>query len=91
MFGLSNGFIDRLMAWNAASPLSRFDPDKVRQDCDGWFIKWDEYGQYSDYGWQIDHAWPTALGGADTYANKRARHWRGNSRAGGILGGIISK
>ena len=60
-------------------------------DCDGRLIFFEQYGQYSDYGWQIDHAHPSALGGLDVHANKRPRHWRGNSSAGGILGALLSR
>jgi len=34
----------------------------MRIDCDGRMIMWGEYGKYSEYGWQIDHAMPTVLG-----------------------------
>jgi hypothetical protein len=60
-------------------------------DCDGRTIKFAEYGKYSECGWQIDHTMPTGLGGLDVYANKRPRHWRGNSSAGGILGSILNR
>jgi hypothetical protein len=54
-------------------------------DCDGRQILLEEYGQYSMCGWQIDHTIPTALGGPDVPSNWRARHWKGNSEAGGRL------
>lgn len=63
-------------------------PD-VRVDCDGRFIKWSEYGKLSEFGWEIDHIHATILGGPDTPDNTRARHWRGNRSAGGILGGLL--
>jgi hypothetical protein len=60
-----------------------------KRDCDGRFIRWSEYGSYSEYGWQIDHIRPAALGGGDEFANLRARHWRGNSMAGTVLGNAL--
>jgi hypothetical protein len=59
---------------------------EVRIDCDGRYISWSEYGQYTEYGWQIDHILPRSLLGSDSPDNLRARHWRGNSYAGGLLG-----
>jgi hypothetical protein len=73
-------------AWANATPTA--DPS-VRIDCDGLRIKWEEYGKYSPFGWHIDHVNPLALGGLDSSSNLRARHWRGNCRAGGILGSSL--
>jgi hypothetical protein len=76
------------IAWSKAIPMENsFD----RIDCDGRIICWAEYGKKTARGWEIDHATPTALGGADVYGNLRARHWEGNSRAGGILSGLSCK
>ena len=74
-------------AWASATPTA--DPD-VRIDCDGNLIKWSEYGKYTEFGWHIDHAMPLALGGVNGLANLRARHWRGNCGAGGLLGSFLT-
>jgi hypothetical protein len=60
-------------------------------DCDGRRIKKADYGKYTEYGWQIDHVTPTILGGLDIYANKRPRHWRGNSLAGAMVGNALRR
>jgi hypothetical protein len=60
-----------------------------RLDCDDRIICWSEYGKHSALGWEIDHVNPIALGGGDYPANLRARHWIANSRAGGLLGGLL--
>lgn len=91
MFGVSGDLLDRTVAWLAASPIFGSDPNELRQDCDGRLIRWSEYGQYSDFGWQIDHVRPIALGGLDSIGNKRARHWRGNTSAGGLLGQVLGR
>jgi len=78
----------KLIAWNNAAPMQN-SPDRI--DCDGRIICWAEYGLKTACGWEIDHAIPTALGGSDLYENIRARHWQGNSKAGGILGGLLSE
>jgi hypothetical protein len=77
-------------AWVAAAEIPGIDTLAFRRDCDGRIIHWDEYGKYSDYGWHIDHEKPLALGGADMLLNLRARHWRGNTRAGGLLGSVFA-
>lgn len=87
---LSGDYPRKLVAWNNASPIPLFDANMWRQDCDGRIIKWDEYGQHSTNGWEIDHIVPVALGGGDAYSNLRARHWLGNSTAGGILGNALN-
>jgi len=77
----------KLEAWSRANP-STFGTD-YRIDCDHRLIKWDQFGKLTDYGWEVDHIFPTALGGCDNYSNIRARHWRGNRSAGGLLGGLL--
>ena len=57
-------------------------------DCDGRFVKRADYGNLTLYGWEIDHATPTAFGGLDIYANKRPRHWKGNRKAGGLINAL---
>jgi hypothetical protein len=75
----------KIAAWLQAEETA--DP-MIRIDCDRRHIHWGEYGKFSDLGWQIDHAMPTVLGGGGHHANLRARHWRGNSLAGGLLGAL---
>ncbi|MCG8652246.1 MAG: hypothetical protein MI861_20570 [Pirellulales bacterium] len=70
-------------AWSATAEVSG-RPD-LRRDCDGRLIRWSEYGQLTELGWEIDHTPPLALGGGYI----RARHWRGNRSAGGHLGNAL--
>jgi hypothetical protein len=60
------------------------------QDCDGRWIERAEYGKLTAFGWEIDHALPSILGGLDIYANKRPRHWRGNRSAGGLINSLLN-
>jgi len=62
----------------------------VARDCDGRLICRSHYGLEGAYGWEVDHAVPKALGGLETYANLRPRHWLGNSTAGGLLGQALT-
>lgn len=60
-------------------------------DCDGRTIKRSDYGKETEYGWEIDHITPTALGGLDHWSNKRPRHCRGNASAGGLLAALLRR
>ena len=76
-------------AWQKASVTLGYDPNHVRKDAFGWFIRWSDYGdRTSEYGWEIDHIQPTTLGGADVLGNLRALHWRNNAGLGGLLSGL---
>ncbi len=80
----------KLVAWRNATPVIGYDPNDVRKDAFGWFIRWSDYGnRNSDYGWEIDHAHPTILGGSDNLSNLRALHWRNNATLGGLLGNAL--
>lgn len=60
-------------------------------DCDGRIIGRHAYGQAGDFGWEVDHVIPSAIGGLHAFGNVRPRHWMGNSSAGGLLGGLLNK
>lgn len=88
LFGLLGQMEDerrKNVAWNNARPVAN-SSDRI--DCDERTIRWAEYGKTTAYGWEIDHATPTALGGSDVYGNLRARHWHGNRSAGGLLAAL---
>jgi hypothetical protein len=76
----------KIAAWNSAHSL---EDSSDRLDCDGRVIRWADHGKTTAYGWEIDHATPTAVGGLDVYDNLRARHWLGSRNAGGLLGGFF--
>ena len=76
----------KLVAWSNARLL---EDSSDRIDCNGRVICWAEYGKTTAYGWEIDRATPTAVGGLDVDGNLRARHWLGNRSADGLLGGVF--
>lgn len=41
-----------------------------------------EYGQESQFGWEIDHIVPVSSGGTDELENLQALHWENNASKG---------
>jgi hypothetical protein len=74
-------------AWANATPIAGLPGSRI--DCDLRIIRWEDYGQLSEYGWEIDHIVAKAAGGCDDLSNLRARHWEGNRRAGGLVGALL--
>jgi hypothetical protein len=93
LFNLADGLrrqeLDKLAAWTACKPLQQLNPAVYRLDAYGNIIRWADYGTQSDYGWEIDHVLPSALGGPDHAVNYRALHWRTNRSLGGQLGNAL--
>ena len=78
----------KLAAWAKAAEVPGHA--NFRIDCDLRFIRWEDYGQLSEYGWEIDHIVQIGIGGSDDLFNLRARHRRGNRSAGGFLGNALN-
>lgn len=79
----------KVAAWTACRALDGYPTTEYRVDAYGNLILWSQYGTQSDYGWEIDHTLPSALGGSDHHSNLRALHWRANRSLGGILGSVL--
>ena len=85
-------FLNKVIAWQNAAPIPGRDETEWRHDAFGSVIKWSDYGdRNSEYGWEIDHQTPTALGGSDSANNLRALHWRNNASLGGMLASALSR
>ncbi|KAB2921718.1 MAG: HNH endonuclease [Bacteroidetes bacterium] len=41
-----------------------------------------EFGQESQFGWEIDHIVPVSCGGTDEPSNLQALHWENNAAKG---------
>jgi hypothetical protein len=78
----------KIIAWNNVPAIAGAS---YKIDCDLRYIVWEEYGKYAEYGWQIDHIVPEVFGGLSLSTNLRARHWRGNSQAGGYAGALSKR
>ncbi len=69
-------------AWRNAQAVEGYDPNVWRQDFVGAWIRRDFYGITNDYGWEIDHKFPSALGGSNMPDNLWAMHWKNNREKG---------
>ena len=69
--------------WDKARIVEGYDPNIVRKDsCGAWIMK-SEYGNCdNDFGWEIDHVFPRALGGDDCLVNLRPMQWENNRAKG---------
>ena len=77
--------------WAKGTPIPGYDPTEYRRDAYGAVMRYFEYGnRNSEYGWEIDHHIPDALGGSDAFGNLRPLHWRNNASLGGALTGLLS-
>lgn len=66
--------------WGKALIVAGYNPNIWRKDLVGAWIKYDQYGENTKYGWEIDHLVPVARGGSDDIGNLNALHWRNNRR-----------
>ena len=51
----------KVTVWNKGKLVPLLSADEYRYDEQGALMKWDEYGSYSNLGWQIDHIYPETL------------------------------
>lgn len=42
----------------AANSVEGYDPEILRKDACGTWIKYDDYNSKGEYGWVIDHVYP---------------------------------
>jgi hypothetical protein len=78
--------------WEKASIIPFHDPGEWRSDEYGQTIRYSAHGdRNSPWGWEIDHIWPSALGGLDGYANLRPLHFKMNASLGGVLGAYLGR
>lgn len=73
----------KLKVWSKAQVVEGYDPASIRKDACGAIVIWNHYGnRTSDFGWEIDHVYPEALGGGDEFANLRVMQWSNNVSKG---------
>ena len=55
--------------WQKAQVVPDNNPNEFRQDYAGAWIRREDYGKSSNYGWDIDHIRPKSKGGTDGIEN----------------------
>lgn len=82
----------KFFVWTKGTVIPGFDANVWRYDAFGTVIRFSDYGnRSSQYGWEIDHIVPVALGGTDALANLRPLHCSNNASLGGRLSGAGGK
>jgi hypothetical protein len=59
-----------------------FDTTEFRLDDSGAIIKKGEYGNESEFGWNVDHSFQVINGGDDNIDNLQLLHWKNNKAKG---------
>lgn len=69
--------------WEKGLVQEGFDPNVARKDaCGAWILR-NQYGNTdSNFGWEIDHVYPRALGGTTVEENLRSMQWQNNRSKG---------
>ena len=69
--------------WEKGIVEPGFDPNLARKDaCGAWMLR-NQYANIdSDFGWEIDHVYPRALGGTTIEENLRPMQWKNNRSKG---------
>lgn len=92
LFDALRGFSEeqKIITWNRARIVPGRDPNVIRKDACGAWIKWASYGDTnSEWGWEIDHIYPVARGGTDHPSNLQPLHWKNNRAKGDSITGFI--
>ncbi len=71
-----------LAVWQKATIVPGYDSRQIRKDRCGAWIRYADYGTTGDFGWEIDHDFPVALGGGDDLSNLRPLQWHNNRHKG---------
>ena len=68
--------------WKKAYPQESNNPDVFRNDYAGAWIKKEDYGKETNFGWEIDHLRPLVKDGDYSLDNLYPLHWQNNRKKG---------
>jgi 5-methylcytosine-specific restriction endonuclease McrA len=68
--------------WARGQAVSGYDANVYRKDAYASWMKWSEYGQTSQYGWEVDHIVPISQRGPHVLSNLRPLNWENNRKKG---------
>jgi 5-methylcytosine-specific restriction endonuclease McrA len=68
--------------WAKGRVIDGYSPTTWRRDICNHAMKFEDYGQTTTYGWEIDHIKPLARGGSNDLSNLQPLYWENNRRKG---------
>jgi hypothetical protein len=79
-----HGFSQNLLpaVWAKGRVVPNYEPSEWRYDVYGTPIRWSDYGQTTQHGWEVDHIVPACRRGSDALQNLQPLQWQNNRTKG---------